>query len=219
MKRLLVAGIALAALSALAQAADLPPAPQSYYKAPAFVPPYSWTGFYLGVNGGGALGQSKWDSAGSFDISGGLVGGTIGYNYQYSRAVFGVEGDIDWTSIRGSTTTLACPTGCNTSNSWLSTVRGRIGYAADRFMPYITGGAAFGNINATAPGLVGASAVNAGWTAGAGIEFAIAGNWTAKAEYLFVDLGKFNCGLNCGPATDNVSFDANVIRAGVNYRF
>jgi outer membrane immunogenic protein len=219
MKRLLVAGIALAALSALAQAADLPPAPQAYYKAPAFVPPYSWTGFYLGVNGGGALGQSKWDSAGSFDTSGGLVGGTIGYNYQYSRAVFGVEGDIDWTSIRGSTTTLACPTGCNTSNSWLSTVRGRIGYAADRFMPYITGGAAFGNINATAPGLVGENAVNAGWTAGAGLEFAIAGNWTAKAEYLFVDLGKFNCGPNCGAATDNVSFNANIIRAGVNYRF
>jgi outer membrane immunogenic protein len=55
---------------------------------------------------------------------------------------------------------------------------------------------------------------------GAGLEFAIAGNWTAKAEYLYVDLGKFNCGISCGAAvTDNVSFTTNIVRAGVNYRF
>jgi outer membrane immunogenic protein len=219
MMRWLVAGIALAALSALAQAADLPPAPQSYYKAPAFLPPYSWTGFYIGVNGGGALGRSNWDSVGGFDTTGGLVGGTIGYNYQYSSAVFGVEGDIDWSGLRGSTATATCPAGCTTSDSWLSTIRGRLGYAAGRFMPYVTGGAAFGNFSATSPGFVGATTVNAGWTVGAGLEFAIAGSWTAKAEYLFVDLGKFNCGLNCGALTDNVSFDANILRAGINYRF
>ena len=219
MKHLFVAGVCLLALAGAATAADLPPAPRNYYKAPAYVAAYNWSGFYLGVNGGGGLGRSNWDSAGAFDIDGGVVGGTIGYNYQIGSAVIGGEGDIDWSGINGSTTTIGCPAGCTTKDSWLSTVRARFGYAADRFMPYVTGGAAFGNINASTPGLAGGSATNVGWTAGAGLEFAIAGHWTAKAEYLFVDLGKFNCGVGCGAASDNVSFNSNLIRGGINYRF
>jgi outer membrane immunogenic protein len=218
MKRLFVAGIALLALASTAAAADLP-APQPYYKAPAFLPPpFSWSGFYLGVNGGGAFGTSTWDTAGSINTSGGLVGGTIGYNYQINHFVIGAEGDIDWASISGTTTTAACPAGCKTGDSWLSTARGRIGYAADRFLPFVTGGAAFGNINATTAGLT-TTTTNAGWTVGAGLEFAITPNWSAKAEYLYVSLGKFNCGLNCGAATDNVSFNANLVRGGINYHF
>jgi len=219
MKRLFVAGVGLLALASAAAAADLPPAPGNYYKAPAFVPPFSWTGFYLGVNGGGGLGWSNWDTAGGFHTDGGVVGGTVGYNYQIGHAVIGGEGDIDWSSISGSTTSAGCPAGCGTSNSWLSTVRARLGYAADRFMPYVTGGAAFGNINATTPGLAGGSATNAGWTVGGGLEVAIAGGWSAKAEYLFIDLGKFNCGIGCGAASDNVSFNTSLIRGGFNYRF
>lgn len=219
MKRLLLAAAGLIALVGTAAGADLPPGP-NYYKAPPFLPPpYTWSGFYLGINGGGGLGRSSWDTAGGFDISGGLVGGTIGYNYQIGEAVLGVEGDIDWSGIRGSTTTAGCPAGCTTSDSWLSTVRGRLGYAAGRFMPFVTAGGAFGNINASTPGLAGNSATNAGWTVGAGLEFAIAGNWTAKAEYLYVDLGRFNCGVGCGAPTDNVSFNTNLIRGGINYRF
>lgn len=219
MKRLLLAAAGLITLVGTAAGADLPPGP-NYYKAPPFLPPpYTWSGFYLGINGGGGLGRSSWDTAGGFDISGGLVGGTIGYNYQIGEAVLGVEGDIDWSGIRGSTTTAGCPAGCTTSDSWLSTVRGRLGYAAGRFMPFVTAGGAFGNINASTPGLAGNSATNAGWTVGAGLEFAIAGNWTAKAEYLYVDLGRFNCGVGCGAPTDNVSFNTNLIRGGINYRF
>jgi len=220
--RIVLALFGVAVLTGTAAAADLPPrpAPQPYYKTPAVVPPaYNWTGFYIGINGGGGFGRSTWDTTGSFDTSGGLVGGTVGYNYQFGQAVAGVEGDIDWADISGTTNT-ACPPGCKTSDNWLSTVRGRLGYAADRFMPFITGGAAFGDIKATVPGFVGADNTKAGWTLGAGLEFAIAGNWTAKAEYLYVDLGKFNCGLSCGVvAADNVSFTTNLIRAGVNYRF
>jgi len=222
MKRVFLALVGLAALTGTAAAADLPPrmAPAPYYKAPAEVQVYNWTGFYIGINGGGGFGRSDWDSIGSsFDVSGGLVGGTVGYNYQFGQAVVGVEGDIDWADINGTTNT-ACPFGCKTTDNWLSTVRGRLGYAADRFMPFITGGAAFGDIRASTPGFVGANQTNAGWTVGAGLEFAIAGNWTAKAEYLYVDLGKFNCGISCGAlATDNVSFTTNIVRAGVNYRF
>ena len=221
MKRVFFALVGLAALTGTAAAADLPPrpAPAPYYKAPVAIPVYNWTGFYIGINGGGGFGRSQWDSTGSFDISGGLVGGTVGYNYQFGQGVVGIEGDIDWADINGTTNTF-CAFGCKTSDHWLSTVRGRLGYAADRFMPFVTGGAAFGDIRASTPGFAGANNTNAGWTVGAGLEFAIAGNWTAKAEYLYVDLGKFNCGISCGAlVTDNVSFTTNIVRAGVNYRF
>jgi outer membrane immunogenic protein len=220
MKRLCFALIGLMALAGSAAAADLPrPAPAPYFKAPVYVP-YNWTGFYIGINGGGAFGTSNWDSNGSRNISGGLVGGTIGYNYQWGQAVFGVEGDIDWASISGTSSNAACPFGCKTSDSWLSTVRGRIGYAADRFMPFVTGGAAFGDIRASTPGFATQSTTNAGWTLGGGIEGAITQNWTAKVEYLYVDLGNFNCGLNCGVGvTNNVSFKSNILRAGLNYKF
>jgi outer membrane immunogenic protein len=220
MKRAFFALVSLAALMGTAAAADLPrPAPQPYYKAPAFVQAYNWTGFYIGVNGGGGFGRSTWDSTGTFNISGGLVGGTLGYNYQIGQAVLGVEGDIDWADINGTTNT-ACAFGCKTSDHWLSTVRGRLGYAADRFMPFVSGGAAFGDIRASTPGFPGATNTNAGWTVGGGLEFAFAGNWTAKAEYLYVDLGKFNCGISCGAfPTDNVKFTTNIVRAGINYRF
>jgi outer membrane immunogenic protein len=221
MKRVLFALVGLAALTGTAAAADLPPrpAPAPYYKAAVVAPVYNWTGFYIGINGGGGFGRSTWDSTGGFNTSGGLVGGTVGYNYQFGQGVVGLEGDIDWANIKGTTNSV-CPLGCKTSDNWLSTVRGRLGYAADRFMPFITGGAAFGDIKATTPGFASADNTKAGWTVGAGLEFAIARNWTAKAEYLYVDLGKFNCGVSCGiVATNNVSFTTNLIRAGVNYRF
>jgi outer membrane immunogenic protein len=220
MKRLWLASIGVIALTGTAVAADLArPAPQPYYKAPVMVPAYSWTGFYAGVNGGGEWGSSSWSPTGNFNTSGGLIGGTLGYNYQMGQAVFGVEGDVDWSGTSGSTTN-ACPPGCKTSTTWLSTVRGRLGYAADRFLPYVTGGAAFGNIKASVPGFAGASQTNAGWTVGGGIEMSLVGNWTAKAEYLYVNLGNFNCGLSCGlTPTNNVSYTTNIVRAGLNYRF
>jgi len=222
MKRVILACIGVVALGGAAAAADLPraPSPAPYYKAPVYAPAYNWSGFYIGINGGGGWGRSDWTTTGSFDTSGGLVGGTIGYNYQINQAVLGVEGDIDWADINGSTAAVGCPTtSCKTSDSWLSTIRGRLGYAADRFMPYVTGGAAFGDIKASGPGLTGADNTNAGWTLGGGIEFAIAGHWTAKAEYLYVDLGHFNCGISCGAATQNVSWRSNIGRVGINYRF
>jgi outer membrane immunogenic protein len=222
MKRLFLAGLGLIALAGAAAAADLPPAPGPYYKAPAYAPlPFSWTGFYLGVNGGGGFGTSAWDSTGSFNMTGAVVGGTVGYNYQIGPAVIGAEGDVDWSTIKGTVTTVGCPTGCTTGDSWLGTARARLGYSAERFLPYVTGGAAFGNINASTPGLPGATTTNVGWTVGAGVEFAIAGHWSAKAEYLYVDLGKFNCGAGCAPAAavDNVSFTTSLVRGGINYRF
>jgi outer membrane immunogenic protein len=221
MKRLCPAFVALLALSGAAAAADLSRPPPVYSNSPVFVPPpYNWTGAYFGINGGGGFGGSNWDSAGSRNVSGAVAGAQAGYNYQFGPMVAGVEGDIDWSDINGSSTT-ACAPGCKTSNTWLSTVRGRLGYAADRFLPYVTGGAAFGDIRASVPGFGQFSQDRTGWTLGGGLEAALAANWTARVEYLYVNLGNFNCGLNCGgiSATDNVSFHTNVLRAGLNYRF
>jgi outer membrane immunogenic protein len=224
MKRVVLACFGILAMGGAAAAADLPPeaAPAPYYKAPVYNPAYNWSGFYLGINGGGGWGHSAWTTTGSFNTSGGLVGGTVGYNYQINQLVLGVEGDIDWANISGSTNvgcTAAGGAGCTTGDNWLSTVRGRIGYAADRFLPYLTGGGAFGDIKASGPGFAGVDSDRAGWTLGGGIEFAIAGHWTAKAEYLYVDLGNVSCGIACGAATQNVSWRANIGRVGVNYRF
>jgi len=224
MKRVCTAYLGLAAALALvagsAVAADLPPryVPQPY-RAPVYNAAYNWSGFYLGINGGGGWGSSQWDGVNKFDISGGLIGGTIGYNWQFGGVVLGVEGDIDWSGIKGTTTTLCAP-GCITRNHWLSTVRGRAGYAIDRWLPYITGGLAVGDISATVAGLPGGSITTAGWTLGAGLEVGVIGNVSVKAEYLYVGLGNFNCGLNCGLlAGGNVSFNANVVRAGLNVHF
>jgi outer membrane immunogenic protein len=217
-------GLLIAAFSgaaAAANAADLSLTP--LYKAPpASQTAYDWTGFYAGVNAGGGWGRSWWNAnTTAVNLGGGQVGGTIGYNWQMSnRVVFGVEGDIDWSTFDGGQTTALCPGGnCSTSNSWLSTVRGRIGYGFGHFMPYVTGGLAAGDIRAAAPGFAGGTAVNPGWTLGGGVEFALPGNWTAKAEYLHVDLGSFNCTGCSALPNDNVSLSQNVFRAGVNYRF
>ncbi len=224
MNRSLIAGcFAIGALISAhaASAADLSLAP--LYKAPpaAVTQVYDWTGFYVGANGGGGWGHSFWSGQSTgMSLSGGQVGGTAGYNWQSGNAVFGLEGDLDWSNLKGSNTTALCPGGCTTSDTWLSTVRGRLGYAFGGVLPYVTGGLAVGDIRAASPGFAGASTTNAGWTVGGGLEVALPGNWSAKAEYLHVDLGHLDCGLNCGVApTDNVSMHDNVVRAGLNYRF
>jgi len=112
---------------------------------------------------------------------------------------------------------------CETKNTWLSTFRGRIGYAFDRWMPYITAGGAYGNVKATISApivgtLVSASSGQLGWTAGVGLEYAFLSNWSAKIEYLYVDLGKFDTGF-ATPLVDNVSLKENIVRAGLNYKF
>ena len=182
-----------------------------------FVPVYNWSGFYIGINGGGAFGTSAWDLTGSFNTSGGLVGGTIGYNYQVGQAVFGVEGDVDWAEINGTPTTL--PVGCKTSDTWLSTVRGRLGYAADRFMPFVTGGAAFGDIRAS-PRACRRQTDQGRLDLGGGLEFA----WPATGRQGRISLCRsrqvqLRHRLRAGLATDNVSFTSNISVPALNFRY
>src|SRR5215472_13483730 len=145
MKRVLVAAalslaIATFAASAPVVAADLPQPPPPMPRAPAFVPVpvYNWSGFYIGINGGWGFGKSNWTnslavptSTGDFDLNGGVAGGTVGANWQINQFVLGVEGDIDWSDIHGSTSNGFCVgTTCATKNTWLGTIRGRAGFAA-----------------------------------------------------------------------------------------
>jgi outer membrane immunogenic protein len=223
MKRILLAGISVLALISSAPAADLPRGGPVPYKAPAYMPMYNWTGFYLGINGGGAWGRSSWDAygAGSTSPSGGMIGATAGYNWQGgSPWVFGLEGDIDWTSVNGGGTACGVGVACESKNSWLATIRGRVGYSWDRFLPYVTGGLALGDIQVSRTAFGGSTETKAGWTIGTGIEGVIVGRWTGKIEYLYADLGSTNCSAaSCGGTGVNVDMHMHILRAGVNYRF
>jgi outer membrane immunogenic protein len=219
--KLILAGIAAVLLTAPlgAQAADLP---QPVYKAPAYVAPlFSWNGLYVGVNGGYMWGSSQWSGgAGAFEISpsGWLAGGTVGYNIQTGNWVWGIEGDIDYVDLNG-TDSGACG-GCTIKDTWLGTARGRVGYAFDHWLLYGTGGAAFGNVYVSTPGGA-VSRTKIGWTAGAGVEYAFREHWSAKIEYLYTDFGSQTCDYTtCAIPTDaTVDFTANIVRAGLNYRF
>jgi outer membrane immunogenic protein len=227
MKQILATVLFSAVAAGSALAADLPPAPPP--RAPAvYAPPppvYNWTGFYLGINGGWGFGKSDWNlpnaiptplDTGSFNVNGGLVGGTVGFNWQSDWFVAGLEGDFDGSWMDGTASICAAPA-CETKNTWLATLRARVGYAADRVLFYATGGGAFGDIvvNTTTNWQ---SADKTGWTAGAGIEGAFTEHWTARLEYLYVDLHNSSFTPTAGFPV-NVKFNANLIRAGVDYKF
>jgi len=228
MKRMILsacAGLIGAVLASPSPAADLPrKAPQYYSPAPV----YTWNGLYLGVNGGYAWGTANFSNAlGSFDANnqtGWLAGPTIGYNFQTGTWVFGLEGDVDYAWLKGNAVNTfgagcAGGGGCDVKNTFFATARGRVGYAWDRFMPYITGGGAFGSIKMTPAAGTSETDNKFGWTLGAGLEYAFGGAWSTKLEYLYVDLGNATCDpATCGIAT-TVNFKANVVRLGVNYKF
>jgi outer membrane immunogenic protein len=243
MKAILFAvGALLLTGTAAALAADLPsrapPPPASFAPPPA----YSWTGVYGGLQGGFAWGTARqtdpspFDS-GRFDISGGLVGATLGYNVQFNNFVVGLEGDGSAAWIGGSTTGNKSPLGpcggspskCRAEIDALGTVRGRAGLAFGSIMPFVSGGVAIGSVHGKegdvlANGAVGSGSTTAvGWTAGAGVEWMFSPNWSTKVEYLHVDLGKnktFTDTLASGATVrESVDTNADVVRAGFNYKF
>ncbi|MBV9348384.1 MAG: porin family protein [Pseudolabrys sp.] len=223
MKRLkLLAGIGLlvAAMATPSLAADLP---RPAYKAPVYAPPaaFSWSGLYVGINGGYGWGRSTWTGpAGTtaFNTRGWMAGGTVGYNIQTGSIVWGIEGDLDWTDVRGNAVG-ACGN-CTTRMLWLGTVRGRVGYAFNSFLPYITGGAAF-NSSWSGTAATGATARDTvvGWTIGAGLEYAFMGAWSAKVEYLYMDFQNARCPATACTVATTVDNTLHNVRVGLNYRF
>jgi outer membrane immunogenic protein len=239
----------LAASSVTAMAADISP---RYTKAPAIVagPAYSWTGFYAGANiGYGVAADASrldafvnpvigFDNLESYKISpAGFLGGVqVGANWQTGLWVFGLETDFQGTSQRDSVCVFICSTdgtvGATVSQKlrWFGTARGRAGVAVDRSLLYVTGGLAYGRVETSVNEVDGPltaasiSETKTGWTAGGGIEAALAGNLTAKIEYLYVDLGSqtlsfIDAAGPPGAITTTAAMRDHIIRAGVNYRF
>jgi outer membrane immunogenic protein len=195
------------------------------------------------------------------NVKGFIGGGQLGYNMQSGAFVYGIETDFQWSGEKGSD--LICAAGCvlgtafgsaEHSLKWFGTLRGRLGFLpSDRILLYATGGLAYGRIDSSYLSgfsgfpLLGASTstTRVGWTAGAGVEGAIDSNWTWKAEYLYMDLGKYGANLGTGTvgpvttttfltaqgptlqttttstlaASTNSRFSDHIFRVGLNYRF
>ena len=207
MKRLVVGVAALAALgwTASAEAADLNYGQRAPYTVNQPLNAYSWAGPYLGAN----LGY-EWGSVNNNPAKpSGFVGGVqAGYNFQTGPWVFGVEGDIQ---AAGADDTFAP---WKFSNPWFGTLRGRAGYAFSNVLFYGTAGLAFGELRAQTFGWT-ESHTSAGWTIGAGAEVMFAPNWSAKLEYLYIDLSTSQFAIT---GVSN-GYSASVVRAGVNYHF
>jgi outer membrane immunogenic protein len=186
-----------------ARAADLYGAPNTIRQS--LLRPDSWAGPYLGGN----LGYAWGSVANNPTKPSGFVGGVqAGYNWRNGTWVFGIEGDIQAT---GAEDTFAP---WKFSNPWFGTVRGRAGFAFNNVLFFGTGGLAFGELRATTFGVT-ESHTNAGWTLGVGAEMEFAQNWSAKVEYLYVDLANSNFVIT--GASNGYRF--GLIRAGVNYHF
>jgi outer membrane immunogenic protein len=197
-----------------------------------FLPAYGWAGCYLGAEGGGAWGESRQDTAlgstsGVYSVSGGMAGGTIGCNHQTGPWVLGLEGDLSWTSKRGSAPEFAPEFTSEVRENWLATVRARLGWASQRWLLYVTGGYAAAAVEAGVvnPAIaldVSETKTRSGFAVGAGIETAIVGSWTVKIEYLYVGLqnaGYFDVPPPAIYARTGVPVCDNIYRVGLNYRF
>ena len=234
MKKLLLVGTALTVLfGGSALAADL--------RRPAYTPPpppppvFSWTGFYIGGNLGGAwargsVNDSLFGLSASSDRSGFIGGGQVGVNYQFSNIVLGAEWDFDWTSLDATGNGRFVP-GVGTlqgsaNTRWISTLAARFGVVLNNgVLLYGKAGGAWVDNNATITNLntgasISASNRNSGWVVGGGVEWAIAGNWSAKLEYDFVQLDDLTFGP--GPFLGNTftaSREIQMFKVGLNYRF
>jgi outer membrane immunogenic protein len=243
MKKLFLATTAFLVLAAASAAAADMYARPAYTPGPPPVPVYTWTGMCLGGNVGYSWGQSKFDAtltgvgtlSRSSNLDGAIGGAQFGYNYQFGTWVLGLETDIQASGQSHSETLAGLPLTTVTTDhklEWFGTARPRLGFlATPNLLLYGTAGAAYGQVKDSATiGVVGVGSatatfrdVKAGWTAGAGIEGAFGGGWSAKVEYLYMDLGKTEMtfatpGLGV-LANETRRTTDNVVRVGFNYKW
>jgi outer membrane immunogenic protein len=198
------AAFGLALISTASSAADLGydrPAPTP--RAPNY---YNWQGLYLGLNLGYEWGKVSNAPNRPESFTGGAQ---LGYNWQYGQIVYGLETDIQ---LAGADDTIG---GTKFSNTWYGTLRGRGGFSFNNVLLYGTAGVAYGGLRGEAIGGVSESKTLGGWTAGIGMEIGLTPAWTARAEYLYIDLA------GRGYAVTGVSngLESSVLRFGANYRF
>jgi outer membrane immunogenic protein len=195
------AAIILAIAAGTARAADLPRVP--YAAVPPY-PTYNWIGPYIGVNLGYQWGSANGSNAHPSGIMGGVQGG---YNWQIGQLVLGGETDLQLSDANDRFAAWKF------SNPWFGTVRGRVGYAMNNVMLYATFGLAYGGGSVELGGFKDSN-THVGWAGGGGMEVGLTPNWSAKAEYLFVDLSDQHYVL-----FGNTGFESSIFRLGANYRF
>ena len=207
MRKILFGAIALVAAfsAAPASAADLSRNSTPYMTAPTNYGPYRWTGPYVGANLGYEWGTVTHLPGNPSGFAGGVQGG---YNWQNGQFVYGVETDLQ---LSGADDTFAP---FKFSNTWFGTARGRGGIAFSNVLLYLTAGLAYGGGKLETGGLS-ETQTHFGWTGGGGIEVGLTPNWSAKAEYLWLDLGERTYNLS----RTNSGIEASVLRFGANYRF
>ena len=241
MKRILLGAVALAALGATpALAADLPA--RTYTKAPAMIAAiYDWSGFYIGLNGGGGWSHKCWTNTATFgaatvpsvsegchDASGGMVGGQVGYRWQSANWVFGVEGQGNWADFSGSNVSFLFAPDFNRSRvDAFGLITGQVGYAWSNVLFYVKGGAAvtgdkYDAFSGTTGALL-ASATETRWggTLGVGLDFGFAPNWSIGVEYDHLFMGSRDITLTAPLflETEHIRQDVDIGLVRLNYRF
>ncbi len=237
MKRVLLAGVALLAVTSAASAADL--ALRGGY-GPEVMPSYNWTGFYAGVQGGGVAGGDfrvrdatpgvVAPISGEASVGGFVVGGTVGYNWQWGSFVLGIEGDLAYSDF-GNRLSITAP-GFGTAftegkaEGFLGTATGRLGYAWDRLLVYAKGGYAYLGDAVYRSGATGVPTFSRstdldGWTVGGGLEYAVTNNVNAKIEYQYMQFNRRTINFATAPAVLPISaeLDAHLVKAGLNWNF
>ncbi len=221
-------------------AADMPT--KAPFAAPAAVPAWSWTGFYLGVHAGYGGDKFDYDFANAVvpitatvRSSGGFGGVQGGYNWQLSNWLLGLEADIAWADIE-NTISVSGPgisASAGSELKWFGTVRGRVGYAWERLLIYATGGWAYGevrtNLSFGSPGAIGGIGLpgavsftethrKSGWTGGGGFEYMVTPQLSLKTEYLYLDLGRDTIFTAPG-LTVTEGTTVHTLKAGLNFKF
>ncbi len=251
MKNVMLAAVGLVAMATSASAADL--AARPYTKAPPMVAMYDWSGFYIGANGGWGTSRNCWDitnfaiggpvvpslAEGCHDASGGTVGGQIGYRWQASSWVFGLEAQGNWADFKGSNASAQLLARNETKVDAFGLFTGQVGYAWNNALLYVRGGAAVTSNDytgfTTVAGVVPAgtafdSASDTRWgaTVGVGLEYGFAPNWSVGVEYNHLFMGDRNISLISTGAiavagasirTDRISQDVDMVTARLNYKF
>lgn len=233
-KNLLLAAVSLVAISATAPALAADLAARPYTKAPAMIATvYDWSGFYIGINGGGGSSHATWDLAGfgregSHDATGGTVGGQVGYRWQSGQWVFGVEGQGNWADFSGSNISALTGDTNRTKIDAFGLITGQVGYAWNNVLVYVKGGAAVvsNQFDVRTPGgaFVASSDDSSRWggTVGVGLEYGFAPNWSIGAEYNHIFLGGNDQNLTNAGAfvqTDHIKQDVDMGLVRLNYKF
>jgi outer membrane immunogenic protein len=233
MKKIWFITASVVALSATAPAFAADLAPRTYTKAPPMMmAAYDWSGFYIGLNGGGGTSHNCWTfvsstSEGCHDATGGTVGGQIGYRWQTGPVVFGVEAQGNWADLSGSNASLLFATSNQTKIDAFGLFTGQVGYSFNNVLLYVKGGAAVTDDKYnvyTLPGALLASATETRWggVVGAGLEYGFSPNWSVGVEYdhMFMGTSTVNftsAGLPAG--ADSIKQDVDMFTARINYKF